>query len=280
MSKKSVITVTFGDSGENHVGNQQIGSKVQEGEGFTLEDFQKTKEYIERLYPNAKVTIHNLKELLVDNIGDKNTNETITQGMLDYLPDAVFIEITDLIPDELADKTERELSVLNWDRKYWDTRRQKVLNKRARKNLCFDTFDQEPDYENGKGTIVSFKRLPNLSRAKAIISEVFGAKGKELIGEGNGYDDRTKNGIGYHGDAERLKVIALRLNEADETGDRGTMPICFQWYIRSKRIGKMFRRDIAHGTVYGMSEYTTGFNWKFRSQYTLRHAAGANKYIK
>ena len=49
--------------------------------------------------------------------------------------------------------------------------------------MCFDTFDQEPDYENGKGTIVSFKRLPNLSKAKAIISEVFGAKGKELIGE-------------------------------------------------------------------------------------------------
>ena len=32
MSKKSVITVTFGDSGENHVGNQQIGTKVQQGE--------------------------------------------------------------------------------------------------------------------------------------------------------------------------------------------------------------------------------------------------------
>ena len=34
MSRKSVITVTFGDSGENHVGNQQIGCRVNEGDGF------------------------------------------------------------------------------------------------------------------------------------------------------------------------------------------------------------------------------------------------------
>jgi len=61
MSKKSVITVTFGDSGENHVGNQQIGTKVQEGQGFTLEDFQKAKEIVKIINPEAIVTIHNLK---------------------------------------------------------------------------------------------------------------------------------------------------------------------------------------------------------------------------
>ena len=70
--------IVFNSGGEGSV----IVQKVQEGEGFTLEDFQKTKEYIERLYPNAKVTIHNLKELLVDNIGDKNTNETSFDGVL------------------------------------------------------------------------------------------------------------------------------------------------------------------------------------------------------
>ena len=136
-----------------------------------------------------------------------------------------MIEIENLVESDLADAIEQELSALEWDRKYWDVRRQKVLNKRARKNLCFDKNSQEPDYENGKGRIVSFDSLPNLSRAKELIAKVFGKKGENLIAEGNGYDDRTKHGIGYHGDAERLKVVALRLNEADENGDRGTMPM-------------------------------------------------------
>ena len=35
----SVVTITFGDSGENHVGNQQIGVKVQTGQGFNYNDF-------------------------------------------------------------------------------------------------------------------------------------------------------------------------------------------------------------------------------------------------
>ena len=280
MSKKSVITVTFGDAGENHVGNQQIGKKVNEGDGFTLQDFLLVKRNVELNYPSAEVTIYNMKDLLIDNIGEKNTTETIRQDMLDYLPDTCLIVIENLIPEELANATEAELSCLDWDRKYWDTRRQKVLNKRARKNLLFGRSDQEPDYENGKGRIVSFEKLPNLSEAKTIISDVFGEKGQDLIGEGNGYDDRTKNGIGYHGDSERLKVIALRLNEMDEDGDRGTMPICFQWYYRSKRIGKKFTKNIGHGVVYGMTEYSTGYNWKYRSLYTIRHAAGGNKYTK
>ena len=280
MSRKSVITVTFGDSGENHVGNQMIGEKVQEGQGFTLKDFQKAKEIVETINPKSIVTIHNLKELLIDNIGDKNTTKTITLGMLDYLPDTVLIVIENILSQELANNIETELNSLTWDTKYWDTRRKKVLNKRARSNLCFDENDQEPDYENGKGRIVSFSRLPNLDKIKTSLEKIFGEKGKNLIGEGNRYPDRTKNGIGYHGDAERLKVVALRLNEADENGDRGTMPICWQWFHRSKPIGKKFTLDIPHGTIYAMSEYTTGFNWRQSSLYTLRHAAGADKYIK
>ena len=35
-----VISLTFGDSGENHVGMEQIGVMVEPGEGFNLEDFK------------------------------------------------------------------------------------------------------------------------------------------------------------------------------------------------------------------------------------------------
>ena len=40
-----------------------------------------------------------------------------------------------------------------WDSKYWDTRRQKVLNKHARKNNCIAKDEQVADYSKGKGTI-------------------------------------------------------------------------------------------------------------------------------
>ena len=50
--------------------------------------------------------------------------------------------------------------------------------------------------------------------------------------EGNRYNDISKNGIGWHGDAERKKVIALRLGES--------MPICFYWFKQSKPIGSKF----------------------------------------
>ena len=56
MSKKAVITVTFGDSGENHIGNQQIGNRVREGDGFTLLDFQRAKDIIDVLFSfNLKI---------------------------------------------------------------------------------------------------------------------------------------------------------------------------------------------------------------------------------
>ena len=29
-----------------------------------------------------------------------------------------------------------------------------------------------------------------------------------------------------------------------------------------------------------MSEKATGYDWKYRSKYTLRHCAGCNKYTK
>ena len=36
--------------------------------------------------------------------------------------------------------------------------------------------------------------------------------------------------------------------------------------------------SIEHGDMYIMSEKATGFDWKSKSKYTLRHAAGCQKY--
>ena len=71
----------------------------------------------------------------------------------------------------------KEQLQFDWDRKYWDNRRQKVLNKRARFNVCYEE-SVEPDYENKRGTIVGFDKVPKLKKLKDNLSVFFGEKGR------------------------------------------------------------------------------------------------------
>jgi hypothetical protein len=92
-----------------------------------------------------------------------------------------------------------------------------------------------------------------------------------LQAEGNYYYDSTC-GIGYHGDTERKIVIAVRLG--------ASIPLQFQWYRYNYSVGTPIRIDLAAGDIYFMSEKATGNDWKTRSMLTLRHAAGAAKYLR
>ena len=58
------------------------------------------------------------------------------------------------------------------------------------------------------------------------------------------------------------------------------MPICFNWFKGSKALGTTFTTQINSGDIYIMSEKATGYDWKKRSLYTLRHSAGAASYTK
>ena len=58
------------------------------------------------------------------------------------------------------------------------------------------------------------------------------------------------------------------------------MCLCFNWFKDCKPIGKLFKINLNSGDIYIMSEKTTGYDWKKRNIYTLRHSAGAEKYIK
>lgn len=86
--------------------------------------------------------------------------------------------------------------------------------------------------------------------------------------EGNYYYNMRRCGIGFHGDAERKKVIAGSLGESK--------PIQWQWYQRSEPIGKRIKCQLNDGDMYIMSEKATGFDWKLRTKLTVRHAAGSN----
>ena len=148
----------------------------------------------------------------------------------------------------------------------------RVVNKHARHNLCFGETHQEPNYEKGEGTIYAFNEVPLLSQIRAKLGEVMGECGTNLQAEGNYYYDLKKCGIGYHGDTERKKVIALRLG--------ASIPLSYRWYIMNKNDGtQMDIKDLDHGDLYIMSEKATGFDWKSSSKYTLRHAAGSDKFI-
>lgn len=95
---------------------------------------------------------------------------------------------------------------------------------------------------------------------------------KNLIVEGNKYIDVKKNGIGPHGDTERVVVACFRIGES--------MPMKFGWFHKSSLVGKTLTVTVPGGGLYFMSEKATGYDWKSRSKYTLRHAAGCDKYLK
>jgi hypothetical protein len=252
------FTLTFGDQGENHVGMQKIGSLIDKG--FTVTDIKNIKKIFEdNMY---KTEYYCLNDLLKD--VDEKVEEAgivIVRNGLDFLLDRL---------KNGSDLFFKEQDLLEKDSKA--LMRGRVVNKHARYNLCFSDFSQEADFEKGKGTVINFKDTELLNRVRDNISKYFGEKCNNIIAEGNYYYDTSKCGIGYHGDSERKIVIGIRVGTE--------MPLCFRWYNRSEIISDRLKLILNHGDIYFSSEKAVGFDWKKSSKYTLRHAAGCDKYIK
>lgn len=160
-----------------------------------------------------------------------------------------------------------ELDCLNWDRKYWDVRRKRVLNKHARWNVCFGDVGREPNYEEGKGRIVGWGECPKIHFYKKELELIFGEK---FQAEGNYYYS-AGCGIGFHGDTERRKVIGMCFGAERQIGWRK--------YLDNKAISDTYKVTLRDGDVYVMSEKASGFDWKRRKIATWRHAAGGPKYL-
>ena len=250
------ITLTFGDVAENHVGMAKTGTLSLNGYSYEdLVNFQS------KLDSTVESQLINLKSLYnFEEHEDNNTNEA-------YL--LVIRNGINLFSDK--DKMKEELLNQSWDKKYWDIRRKKVLNKNARWNLCFNDEAISADYENGQGNIIAWKDIPYTQKLKYGLKS-FLNDNYNLVCEGNYYYDNSKCGIGWHGDAERRKVVGIRLGN--------TMPLKFNWFYKFRNIGKTLSIDLEHGDMYIMSEKATGFDWKKSTSYTLRHSAGCDKYTK
>lgn len=247
-------TITFGDQAENHVGMQKLGALAPEG--FTLQDLQQAEAWFKQ--HGATPTIYNLKLQLPIELHSQTED-----AYLLHVPAGVdcIVSANNLLQEQ------RQL--------HYDTQAVmygRVVNKRARYNLCFAEQSQEPDYDAGKGRVVAFDQVEHLQQLRQTLPEIIGVKAANLLAEGNYYYDITKTGIGFHGDAERRKVIAIRLG--------APLPLQYQWFYQSNSVGTRGGLMLNHGDLYIMSEKAVGTDWKKRSQLTLRHAAGASKYLQ
>jgi len=247
-------TFTLGDVAENHAGMQKLGTPAQHGYsseqlielGETLESHGMDVEWIDigahwnDMYPDAMDA-----GVLVIRKGVQHILGTPTTQTLCAEHDA-------LVPDKHAKM------------------RGRVVQKHARWNLCFDDTHQTADFEKGKGTVVSWDKIPLSYRIRNQIQAW--THDEHLKGESNVYYDPYKCGIGYHGDGERKKVFAVRFGESEK------VPLYFQWFQKSKPVGDRIPIPLGDGDMYAMSEKAVGFDWLKKNIPTVRHAAGCDKY--
>lgn len=241
----STITITFGEQVENHVGMEKIGQICDEG----LSHSQLKK--ISSNFSNCELV---RLDKYVEEECDKASILIIRGG----------VEQLGIDVDELYE----EQKDLEWDTKAFMYGR--VVNKKARYNLCYDDEARAPDYENKKGRVIAWDDVPSLKKLRRRLVKKLSLD-VDLKAEGNYYYDNTKCGIGFHGDSERKIVIGVRL------GDES--PLHYQWYHQSKPVGKRIKLKLGHGDIYIMSAKAVGNDWKKKTIYTLRHAAGCEKFL-
>ena len=235
------ITYTFCECGENHAGMERLGAMAPVGGGLSVEDLHQAAARLRAdgvectvldlsasapagavAVPPAAVLVMRavlpavLRRGAADVAGADVAAGAAAAGdaaAADACHQQIFEEQRVLAP--LVDKQA--------------LMRGRVVNKHARWNLIVADAGQEPDYERGRGRVVTFERLPLLRAVRGGIAHYFGARGAGLLAEANYYYDPTQTGIGFHGDAERRIVIALRLG--------APIPLHYQWFHRGAPVG-------------------------------------------
>ncbi len=264
---ESTITVTFSDVAENGTRMQRIGSKIEQGEGYSVGELKQIKEKMAK--KGYACELINLNDALN---GTKLIAEPAAVLIVRQLSQGVFGG------EEQVEKLFRKMKGLRWDKNEWQ--KGKVVNLHARFKLCFSERKQRPNYAGKKGRIIAWKKLSLLKNVRKVLPKYFGAKAANLQGEGNFYFNKSNCYIRYHGDAERRKVIAFRFG--------ASMPLHFQWFYGQQiaprkfkilKAGPSMTRILEHGDAYIMSEKAVGTDWKRKIVPTLRHAAGMEEVL-
>lgn len=236
ISSNVCYTLTFGDCAENHIGMQKYG---EEKEAFSCKEIEDIYKHL--IKNNIKCELIKLNDLIETNV--EQAYFLIIRDGLNHIKQNSDKEIFE------------ELSNINFDKKYYDTRRNKILNKIARHNIIFHNYSKEPNYENKEGRIISFDTVPILKYVRKNLSKfLLNEKANNLLVEGNKYYDVNKCSIGLHGDGERNITIGMRFG--------CPFAIAFQWFCQSTKIGKPFISILNSGDIYIMSKKTVGKDWK------------------
>ena len=293
--KNKTITLTFAGGAENNVGMEILGGL--ENRGFTLDDFNAIKEKI-----GGEIIKLNFEDLDEEDRvcygehpvdGENGCENEDCRGLefcvdycetcpfkkdINYKFEDAYLYICRNGVSKLVDleKLKEEQFNLEPDKKAF--MRGRVVNKHARWNLCFADEGHDADYEDKKGTVIAFDNVPYTSLLREKFHDLLGDKLIEILGEnkklyceGNYYFDTKNCGIGFHGDSERRIVIGVRLGD--------TIPLHYQWFYRSKPIGKRMKFELNDGDIYFMCKKAVGTDWKRKVFPTLRHAAGSKKYL-
>jgi hypothetical protein len=214
ITGKERITITCGEQSENHVGMEINGSGLSNN-GFSLNQLIEWKENFEKL-DNVNCEYIKLNSYLNNKYNEdlvtvSDDDNTISQLALKHDSDDAAILIIRNGVNALLNLnnnnknnnryTSKDMFQENlkqkWDTKYFDQRRQKVLNKHARYNNCYGEIKQDADYINKKGSIIAYNDVPILSLWKNNLNSYICSD--LLEAEGNLYYDIDKCGIGFHG---------------------------------------------------------------------------------
>src|SRR5437870_4875019 len=174
------ITITLCECGENHAGMQQIGKKAEHG--YSLEDLLGVKTIIEDMGGNCE--LFRINDLLPVEVTAEEAHILVIRNGINIILNnsngskELYDEQKQFQPDKKAYMYGR------------------VCNKHARYNLVFADFDQEPDYENKKGTIINFNLAPHLNYIRHWFSQNINKDEVLAVGEGNYYYDISKTYIG------------------------------------------------------------------------------------
>lgn len=256
--KDYVVTVTFGDCAENHVGMQKLGKLSLEG--MNLSDIEKTRSIFEKEgFKCEKID-------LVKAANISHIKPLAQEAEVLIIRNAYKAFLGDVSLEELN----KEVLAHDWDKHAWMKGR--VVNKKARYNLIFSEESQEPDYENKKGRVIKYEDVPNIKKIREKLPDFFGEKANKLHAEGNYYYDMKNTYIGFHGDAERKIVVAMRLGTV-------SMPFHYQWFQKGYPIGNRIILDLKPGDFYVMSEKAVGTDWLKKIIPTLRHATAMNEKL-
>jgi alkylated DNA repair dioxygenase AlkB len=256
--------ITFGEVAILHIGGKEYGKGRLE-HGFTTTELKKIAE------ENTDTEYISISDKLPRKLRNGNDAGVLIFRSISNNQNNKDKKFVLGLNKKEADKLYLEQETVEYDQKYWDNRRSKTLNKRARYNIVFGKNKIEHSKDYKQCSIAGFSDLKYLNKFRKRLKLVLGNKTKKLNAEGNKYF-HDKAGIGYHGDAERKIVICLSLGKPTT--------LRYHWRLPGSSDHKFEPTDINlnHGDVYIMSEKATGYDWKSRSKVRVVHGAG-NSYI-